>query len=175
MTWNRTVREWNSTLEERERVYACDTVLPDHNDAYFRALTVSATPSTVFRWLCQMRVAPYSYDWIDNRGRRSPRELSDGVEILEPGQRFMSVFGLVSFEQDAHLTLELASPGRFPPLAISYCVLDSGDATSRLVVKLVVQYGPGLFDRVTRLSLPTLDWIMMRKQLLNMKALAEAT
>ena len=63
-----------------------------------------APAEVVYRWLCQLRVAPYSYDWIDNRGRRSPRELTPGLEQLAEGQTVM-IFRLVSFAWGRHLTL----------------------------------------------------------------------
>jgi len=164
---------WGATPEERARRFPCDEILPDHGVALFRAVGIRAGAATVFRWLCQLRVAPYSYDWLDNRGRRSPRELTPGAERLELGQPVMGIFDLVAFERDRHLTLRLRKPGVFPPLAVSYVVRPETPSDSRLVVKLVVRERPGLRDRLGGLVFPTLDWIMMRRQLLNLKELAE--
>lgn len=166
-------RTWGTSSEERERRYPCDGVLPDANDACYRGVTVSAQPPTLFRWLCQLRVAPYSYDWIDNIGKTSPRKLTPELENLELGQRFMSIFELVEFERNVHITLRLRSPGRFPPMAVSYFIDPESSANCRLIVKLVMQFRPGLRDHLTRRLGPALDWVMMRRQLLNLKALAE--
>ena len=89
MRWSEIVRTWGTTPQEQQRSFPCDKILPDHNEAYYRSVSVLAEPATVFRWLCQLRVAPYSYDWIDNLGRRSPRELDPDLENLELGQHFM--------------------------------------------------------------------------------------
>jgi hypothetical protein len=167
-------RTWGTTPEERERPFPCDALLPGYDAAYFRGVAVRAEPAIVLRWLCQLRVAPYSYDWIDNLGRRSPRALTPGLEELAVGQRVMRIFDLATFEADRHLTLLLRRPGLFPPLAVSYVVTPAGGGRSRLVVKLVVRLRPGLRDRLAEPVLRFGDWIMMRRQLLNLKGLAEA-
>jgi hypothetical protein len=173
MHWSDVVRSWGTTAEEQQRCFPCDRVLPDHNEAYYRAVTVLAEPAILFRWLCQMRVAPYSYDWLDNFGRRSPPQLTPDLETLELGQPFMTIFDLVDFEQHVHITLRLRRPGLFPPLAVSYFLDAGGEPGCRLIVKLVLQFRPGLRDRMLRRLAPWLDWVMMRRQLLNLKALAE--
>ncbi len=173
MRWSEIVRTWGTTPQEQQRSFPCDKILPDHNEAYYRSVSVLAEPATVFRWLCQLRVAPYSYDWIDNLGRRSPRELDPDLENLELGQHFMDIFELVDFEQQVHITLRLRRPGVFPPLAVSYFLCPGAESECRLIVKLAVQVRPGLRDQLARRLGPWLDWVMMRRQLLNLKALAE--
>ncbi len=69
MSWREIVRSWGTTVEERKLRFPCDRVLPNYNEAYYRGVTVLAEPATVFPWLCQLRVAPYSYDWISWHGR----------------------------------------------------------------------------------------------------------
>jgi hypothetical protein len=81
---------------------------------------------------------PYSYDLLDNLGRRSPRELTPGLEDLEVGQRIMTIFHLASFEP------------AIPP------------------------HG-GLLGAAYRRVMPWFDLMMMRKQFLTLKRLAEET
>jgi hypothetical protein len=129
----------------------------------------------VFRWLCQLKLAPYSYDWVDNLGRRSPQELVPGVERLTLGERVATIFRLVEFEADRHLTLLLRDSRVFGDVAITYLVTPVAPDRSRLVVKLLVRYPrPALLRAVMARALALGDLIMMRRQLLNLKALAEA-
>jgi hypothetical protein len=76
----------------------------------------------VFSWLCQLRVAPYSYDLLDNIGRRSPRERNPELVRLEVGQRFMTVFALQSFVNGEQITL------RSTGVAVTYRVQPEGAA-----------------------------------------------
>jgi len=169
---------WGSTAAERARPFPCDGLVAEPAEALFRAVDVAAPPAVVFRWLCQLRVAPYSYDWIDNLGRRSPRGLTPGLERLAVGQRLMGFFELVAFEPDRHLTVVAKASGlggMMGQLAASYLVVPRGERTARLVVKLVVRYPSGPVGWVMRQLLPWGDLVMMRRQLLTLKGLAEAS
>ncbi|HEX8067098.1 MAG TPA: hypothetical protein VF520_11275 [Thermoleophilaceae bacterium] len=146
-------RGWGTTPDERAAPLPCDAVLPGA-PAVDRAVDVDAPPAATFRWLCQLRAAPYSYDWIDNRGRRSPRELTPGLEHLEVGQRFMTIFRLVSFEPDEQITL------RSRHVAVTYRV-----APGRLHMRIRSRVWLPL------LALP--DLVMARRQLLTLAELAE--
>ena len=167
---------WGATPAERRAGFPCDRFLPEADGEYFRAVGVAAPVEVLFRWLCQLKVAPYSYDLVDNFGRRSPRELTPGVERLERGQKVMTIFDLADFREDEHLTLTLGGPlanALFGRAAMSYVVSPVADDRCRLVAKLRVRYPAGLAGSVMRLLLPWGDLLMMRKQLLTLKRLAE--
>jgi hypothetical protein len=158
---------WGATAAERAMSLPCDELMPDARVRCHRAVSVDAPPAIVFRRLCQLRVAPYSYDALDNLGRQSPRALTPGLDRLEPGQRFMFVFRLASFTPDEHITLLTR---RF---AVTYAVRPSGSG-SRLLGRVLFpapggRLGALLIGRPFALG----DLVMMRKQLLTLKELAE--
>src|SRR3954447_19692648 len=158
--------EWGTTAPERTMPLPCDRQLPGAELRLHRAVDVAAPAATVFRWLCQLRAAPYSYDLIDNFGRRSPPRLTPGLERLERGQRFMTIFRLVDFEPGEQITLLTHGPiGSF---AVTYAVVPQGEERSRLLVRIAAT-GPALMRRLA----PALDLVMMRRQLINLKGLAE--
>ena len=151
---------WGATAEERAARLPCDEIYPDGMPAD-RAVSVDAPPSLVWAWLCQIRLAPYSYDRIDNYGKQSPPVRTPELTDLEAGQTFMRRFKLVTFERDDHVTIHA---GR---VAITYAVRPEGAGT-RLVARAIYN-GPGIIGR----PLGLIDMIMMRRQLLNMKSHAE--
>lgn len=160
---------WGTTQAERERRLPCDDLAPD-GQLITRAVSTTAPPDVVFRWLCQLRAAPYSYDWIDNLGRPSPPTLTPGLERLEVGQRFANVFRLVDFAEGEHLTI--GTRGR----AFGHCVITYAAPPGRIVMRMRVAHpGPGAERALRGALLPGLDLVMARRQLRNLARFAEGT
>jgi hypothetical protein len=170
---------WGTEPNERKLVFPCDGLIQRSDAVLYRAVTINAPAAVLFRWLCQLRVAPYSYDWIDNLGRQSPRRLIPGLEELARGQKVMEIFELVDFARDEHLTIRLKQDQMavkvFGDVAVSYLIIPRTSSACRLVVKVVIKYRPTLSGNLMSVFLPWGDLIMMRRQLLNLKHLSEQT
>ncbi len=79
---------WGTTQAEREATYPCERYATKPYRRYLRAVDVDVDPAVLFRWVCQVKVAPYSYDWIDNRGRvDSPKMRANGWSLTHQGVR----------------------------------------------------------------------------------------
>ncbi|MDT7720002.1 MAG: hypothetical protein QOE94_1013 [Mycobacterium sp.] len=159
---------WNVTDDEVGRRYPCDDFVGGAPTLQaWRGITVRTTPETLWPWVGQIRLAPYSYDWIDNLGRRSPQQL---MGLPEPviGEPFTTAatrrFGrILAVEPPKQLTGEIIGA------CISYVLVPEGQ-TTRLLMKIITP--------MTRWLTPWLsvgDLIMARRQLLNLKCLAERT
>lgn len=136
-----------------------------------RAVDVGAEPETVFRWVCQLRVAPYSYDLVDNLGRRSPRTLTPGLDRLATGQRFLVLFRISGYVPDREITA-VAGGRLLGRSACTYRVLEAGPGRSRLVARLDITSD----NRVRRIAAVVIAWgdlVMMRRQLRTLASLAE--
>jgi hypothetical protein len=166
MNW---IHTWGSNAEERAATFACDRHISAPNGVCFRAVDCSAPLHLTFSWLCQLRAAPYSYDWLDNYGKRSPRQRDPELERLAVGQTAMRVFRVVEFAPNDHLTMVVAKTQVFGAVAITYAVRPR-DSGSRIVVKFLYRLPP---RSAMRWILPAGDLFMMRKQLLTLKTLAE--
>jgi hypothetical protein len=73
-------QHWGTSSLERARRTPADDLVPDPVARWTRGVTSHAGPAHLRRWLTQLTVAPYSYDLLDNRGRRSPHELTPGAD-----------------------------------------------------------------------------------------------
>ena len=89
----------------------------------------------------------------------------------------MTIFSLVAFRRDEHLTIQIKHGTRafgiFGDLAGTYLIVPRTPRSSRLVVKLLVRYPHGPLGRMMSVFLPWGDLVMMRRQLLNLKSLVE--
>src|SRR6202000_3491226 len=83
---------WGVSDSETRRAYPCDELLSRPVLQAWRGVHVAAPPESVWPWVAQVRLAPYAYDWIDNRGRRSPRQLA-GLPEPPTGGRFTTTGG----------------------------------------------------------------------------------
>jgi hypothetical protein len=152
------------------RPYPCDGLVCGPVLQAWRGVSVRAAPRDVWPWVAQIRLAPYSYDWIDNLGRRSPRELR-GMPEPVVGEPFTTAAGgrrlgrILVVELGGHLT------ARIMGAVMSYVLVpvDAGRHT-RLLLKIVAG-GP----RIVAPFLSVGDLIMARRQLLNLALLAERT
>jgi hypothetical protein len=170
--WPSITYQWGSTTAERAGEFACDTLLEEPDDTLFRAIDVAAPAASLFRWLCQLRAAPYSYDRLDNGGRQSPRTLTPGLEELAVGQRVMRIFRLVHYEPGRSITI-LCRGRLMGAVACTYEVRPVAEQRCRLVVKMLLEYR-GAPAPLMRLVMPPGDLVMIRRQMLNLKELAEA-
>jgi hypothetical protein len=165
------VNAWGATDDDLRRPLPCDRLLPDADVVVHRAVDVAAPPELVFRWLCQLRAAPYSYDLVDNAGRRSPRQLTPGLDRLVVGQPAMRIFRIASFERPDHLTLD--SRSFFGRVVVTYAVLPR-DGDCHLLMR--IRWTPlplPLPTALTTRAMAVGDLVMARRQLLNLKRLAE--
>jgi hypothetical protein len=157
---------WGVSEGEILRSYPCDDFVDSPTVRAWRGVRVAVPAKAVWPWVAQVRLAPYSYDWIDNRGRRSPRELA-GLPEPRVGDRFTTAGGremgrIVSVDPGKQLT------GAIMGAFLSYVLVPQEHDMTRLLLKVVM--------RTTRWAAPGLcigDLIMTRRQLLNFKQLAE--
>jgi len=158
----------------------CETLVENANAARMRGVEIAAPPELVFRRLCQLRVAAYSYDWADSAERRSG-ELLPGLDELELGQPVMEVYELADFVQGRELTIRLdrrlmaqqGLEGWYAPAATTYRVSAAGPSSTRLLAKSVTAFPRGLRWRLARMVVKPADRLLLRRQLRTLKCLAE--
>jgi len=168
-------KNWGVASHEHCLEFPCDRYGDYFSDTWFRGITIHVESEIIFQWICQMRVAPYSYDWIDNFCRKSPQILIPGVDQLEIGQKIMTIFDLIDFEPNKHLTFRLNKkiPKIFGDTIISYMIIQKKSHFCRLLVKILVNYPKGLSGAFLQYILSFGDLVMMRRQMINFKILCE--
>ncbi|MCX6006973.1 MAG: hypothetical protein NTZ34_06890 [Chloroflexi bacterium] len=161
---------WGTNDVERRLQYPCDLAFDNYNDTYFRGTTIRASDEIIFRILGQLRVTMNSFKPFN------PSEPIPESEELIIGQEIMEFFEITSVENKRHLTIRIKKGSKeskvYGDVAVSYVVLPENKEQCRIIVKCLIHY-PKVIGLLLRLVLPWGDLIMMRRQLLSIKRVAE--
>src|SRR5450755_1711429 len=126
---------WGVSESEAQRSYPCDDFVASPTMQAWRGVRVEAPAEAVWPWVAQIRLAPYSYDWIDNRGRRSPRDLA-GLPEPRAGDRFTTAGGrALGLPASAEAGRQLT--GTIMGAFMSYVLVPQDDGATRLLFKVI--------------------------------------
>jgi len=142
-----------------------------------RSISIDAPPASVFPWLRQMgfrRAGWYSYDWIDNFGKESAREIRAEWQSLQTGDTIPA--GPISFiattvEPDRAFCF--VQHNRLVQFSLAF-ELTPIEAGTRLVSRARASLAFPGGRLATRGVLEPGDGLMVRKQLLGIKERAES-
>ncbi len=171
------LRNWGATPSEIDGAVVGDDVCVDAQVAATRCITIPAPPADVFPWIRQMgfgRAGWYSYDWIDNLGRKSATAVNPDWQDVHSGSAVPGGpidFVAVIVEEPRAFLLGFTPRGRLENrfcFSLAYELRDDPVGT-RLVTRMRARTRcPGGF-LVDRFLLAPGDGVMVRKQLLNLR------
>jgi hypothetical protein len=145
-------------------------------------VTIEATPEQIWPWIVQLgwgRAGWYSYDWVDNGGKRSSWEIMDEHQHLEIGSQFpMSPWTAMycrDFEAPRWLLMRMGDKEGTRDIGSFLYYLDPIDEKqTRLLIRMRDKYrwlNPPIL--LMQLAVDVGDIIFQRKHLLGLKARAE--
>ena len=153
--------------------FDCDDDVPSGGVRLTRSVLVQADAETTWLWLCQLRRAPYSYDFIDNLGRRSPSVADPRMTHLRIGDRFMTIFTIASFEDGSSITIRGHQGQLFGDVYVTYQIEPIRADLCLLHGIMPVPPASATVQRLANGALAWGDLVMMRKQLRTLARLAE--
>jgi protein-S-isoprenylcysteine O-methyltransferase Ste14 len=173
---------WGATDAEVAAVLPGDTLVSPARFVSTRAVTVHAAPDRIDPWLRQMgqtKAGLYSYTWLENLfGCQMPE-----VHRIEPafqGTKAGDVFRLdprvpplqvAMVQPNSAFVISAGSP---PVVSWAFVLRYQDDHTTRLVVRWRSTYPPGFGNAlVNRYLIEPIHFVMERKMMLTIKALAE--
>ena len=173
---------WGATREEIASAVVGDGLCPNARIVATRCITIAAPPEAVFPWLRQMgfgRAGWYSYDWIDNLGRKSATTIEPELQSLAAGGILPGGpvdFEAVIVEPPRSIVMRLARKGAASKrinFVLAYELRDHPEGT-RLVTRMRARIDAPGGPIIEKLLLAPGDGIMLRRQLLNVAQRAES-
>jgi len=177
--------EVHASAAERDRKLAGDELIPSPIGVINHAITIHRPPADVWPWLTQMgagRAGWYSYDFIDNGGRRSAERILPEFQSITVGSVFPAlpgakdVFVVAQYEPECSLVLSWRLPDGRYQTTWAFVLEQPQPSQTRLLVRgrVASGYRPyGLPQWAAALLGRPAHFIMQRKQLLNIRDRAE--
>ena len=143
-----------------------------------RCIEICANTSDIFVWLTQMRIAPYSYDFIDNRCRKSPDYVIENLPPLKVNTHFLLSFHIFEFMENSFVACRFCEPINQPvnlymkSLFIEYRIIEQ-EIKTKLWCKIKGYFNTDIYSKGFFLFFSVLNKIMMARQLKNIKRLSE--
>jgi len=165
----------------REPSFFIDTlpgISDNHSRELLRCVEIKAGASDIFVWLKQLRIAPYSYDFVDNRCRKSPDYIIQNLPPLKTNTHFLLAFHIKEFEENSFIVARFCEPIN-PPLnfymsdmIIEYRIEEKATST-KLWCKIKGHFNSDISSRGFFFIFSVVNKIMMARQLRNIKKLSE--
>ena len=143
-----------------------------------RCIEIHADASDIFVWLKQLRIAPYSYDFIDNRYRKSPDYIIENLPPLKVNTHYLLAFHIFEFEENSFIVCRFCEPINPPvnlymkDLFFEYRIGEQGTKT-KLWCKIKGHFNNDIFSKGFFFIFSVVNKIMMARQLKNIKKLSE--
>ena len=168
-------RRWGSSGEEVARAMPGDELLPPGAASTTRAITIDARPRDVFPWLLQIgygRGGWYSYDWIDNDGKRSVDRIDPSLQRLAVGDRIPMLPGFGPVVREIQTDHHILSSGD----ADTWCLLVEPlpDGRSRLMSRWRQDWPKTFGTYVWTLISDPGAFVMEQKMLRTIRSRAES-
>lgn len=169
---------WGSTETDIMRPMPGDDIVQKPSFNATRAVTVNAPPENIYPWIVQMgvtRAGWYSYDLLDNLGRRSAETILPEHQNIQVGDIIpMSPDGKQGmFVRDFKHNEWILWWDNKGNSSWAWGIYPEGDSRSRLVTRVRVKYewlSPAI---VFNLIIEFFDIVMMRKCMLGIRNRAE--
>jgi hypothetical protein len=169
---------WGASDSEVAREMPGDDFVEGPTFNATRAVTIRAPAELIWPWLLQMghkRAGWYSYDWIDNLGRRSAERIIPELQELKKGDLIpLSPNGKIGFRVQAIVPNEHMIWGDPGSMSWVWYLEPEGDQDTRLISRVRVKYRWCHPSILFHLCLDVGDIVMMRKCMLGIKRRAES-
>ncbi len=187
---------WGASDEEVRQPYPGADLVPDGARSATMAVTIDAPPAEVWPWLVQMgtdRAGWYSWDRLDNFGRRSADRLHPEWQEIALGDRMLAKpdgsewWEVAALEPERFLCLRMsldlrgqpfepagARPRSFTDSTWGFLLEELPGGRTRLVVSGYWSLRPRWLQPIMSLFvLEPSHWVMQTRQFTNLKRLVE--